>query len=188
MKKVTRGLIIAACGVVALSGGVTLALWNGAQTVNAGVITSGDFGIKQLGATKWMDTSTDVPGNPRSIDPAAFRFTPGDTIAMEQAVAVTADGDNLHAKLTVTVPALTGALAAPGGVSADFTVLDSNGNAVPGGTNLALGDPASIPIVKSGTYSVKVDFTFDPSAADQSATIDAATLGAVDFHLEQVRP
>ena len=185
MKNVTSGIVIATIGAIALSGGVTFALWNTGHQVTAGILTTGELDVEKNGSPTWADTSVDVEGNPSPINPSTWRFAEGDTASMRQRVLITATGSNLDSRLTVSVPALTGPLTAGTAVDASYSLLDSRGLALPGADSVPVGTPTNVVGVKTGTYTVEIDLAFGTGYTSKNGS---ATLGEAVIRLEQVRP
>ena len=94
-KKMTKGTIAITAGVVLLLGGAgTYALWE----VNApldGSVQTGDLNL-ELGEAVWTLNGASVD----ELD--AVRIAPGDSLALSQAMTVTATGDDLAAQLSLT--------------------------------------------------------------------------------------
>ena len=114
-----NALIAAGAAAVLLLGGSTYALWSATATLDGGQITAGNLELV-AGTNKMWDISedrtdvstitvegvndviplADVQGHPIS-DPETWRIVPGDTVLVTLPFAMTLEGDNLVAKLTL---------------------------------------------------------------------------------------
>jgi len=93
-KKMTKGSVAIAAGVVLLLGGAgTYALWEVSQPLD-GSVAVGDLNL-ELGDGTWTLNGATV-ANPESV-----RIVPGDEVSLEQNLTVTAIGDDLFAQLSV---------------------------------------------------------------------------------------
>lgn len=190
----TKGAVAAACGLALLAGvgGGTFALWSDSDHLAGGTITAGNLDVAALANSEWHDISTATadsePADPqhlimneqpaitkladitagKTIDLAAFKTVPGDTIAGVQGVDVALSGDNLKATLSVNDTGSTlGDLAAdPNGVTFTTYVFDKDGALQTSGTGLTV----------TGLNLVGTNFV--PSAAAGVTKGDAITVGS----------
>ncbi len=123
MKAVTK--IAVAAGVLALglsTGAATYSLWSDPATTPGGTITAGNLQLVPDGETIWTETSPDVPKTThagKTIDPAVFLATPGDTFNIKQSFTATLEGENMLGKVAVRWDNAAGA-ELPAGVSATY--------------------------------------------------------------------
>jgi alternate signal-mediated exported protein len=111
MNKLLKGSIAGAAGIVLLLGGAgTFAVWNAADTVEAGTVTAGNLLVELQDKGVWTQG---LPGalTTQPVDITKFRIVPGDVFTFTQVIKVTAEGDNLEAELGLTEGSIT-ALAA----------------------------------------------------------------------------
>lgn len=185
-----RGQLPLVAGAALLAGAVgaggTLALWHAATDLPLGTITAGNLAIDTVGDTVWLETSPDVPGAPRAIDPDTFLARPGDSLLMSQRLTTDLEGDNMRGRLTVgweRQPAL------PGGVTATYTVLDAAGDALVAGA--LLGEQRLVALDDDGRdLTVEVAITLGEGTSDRvgaDAAPQLTDLGSVVVDLEQVR-
>lgn len=178
---------------VGLGTGGTFALWNdGTSSAQGSIIRTGDLELALVGTPQWQETSTDVAGTPRSIDPATFLVRPGDTVRVTQQATAKVQGDNLNATFQVN---LSGA-SLPTGVTATATILD-------GATVLGSG-PAGSPVTISQpvvgndagvtrNVTVRIDVAVAASVPDlvrapgTANDVPAFSLGTLGISLTQVR-
>ncbi|MFJ6417634.1 alternate-type signal peptide domain-containing protein [Paeniglutamicibacter sp. NPDC091659] len=187
MKAVTK--FAWATGIVVLgvaSGATTYSLWSDPAAIAAGSITAGNLQLDKSGTTVWTETSPDVPlttNAGKTIDPATFLATPGDTFSIKQSFISTFEGENMLGKVAVRWDK---AAALPAGVSATYTLK------TPGtpGVSAPLGTPVSIPDLPVGTatWTVEVDLKIAGSKADRFGDpAELAKLGNIVVDLDQVR-
>lgn len=189
MKKSTAGIIAGAAGILLLAGGSTYALWSDSGTVNGGSITTGNLDV-EVGAGVWQDVSD--PNAITGVTLADFTMVPGDTLQLTQPVTITATGDNIRGRLSVTSTANTAALfSATEGVTATYRLMD--------GTTPVTAESASsgvfgtdtiydFPAATAKSYTVQITVSFDETTPDQVKTTMTAALSALTFTLDQVRP
>lgn len=187
MKAVTK--IAVATGVLALglsTGAATYSLWSDPATTPGGTITAGNLQLAPNGKTIWTETSPDVPKTTnagKTIEPADFLATPGDTFNIKQSFTSTLAGENMLGKIAVRWDQ---AAALPPGVSATYILktADASTTAVPLGTAVSIPDRP----VGTDTVSVEVNLVFDGKKADRFTNpTELATLGTIVVDLDQVR-
>ncbi len=180
--------IIAGAALLAgtIGAGGTVALWHTAADLPLGTITAGNLDIDTVGATVWHETSPDVPGTPRRVDPSTFLARPGDSLLVSQRLTTELEGDNVRGRLTVgweREPAL------PEGVTATYSVLDAAGGQLVAG--VPLGEERLVALDDDGrVLTVEVALTLGEAARDRvgsGAPSQLADLGTVVVDLEQVR-
>lgn len=189
MNKVTKGTIAAgAAGVLLLGGASTLALWQDAQTIDAGKVSTGVLDLSLGTAGAWMDISEGAPGTELE-----GTIVPGDKISYTQPVTITAQGDNLKGEFTIDDASLQDAVGETGleEVSIDVEPTDLPAGLVAQGDVLSFTDAA--------TYNLKVVITLTFDAADSSSpdTASPVYIGSQNkeidltelvLTLDQVRP
>ncbi|MBD8061598.1 alternate-type signal peptide domain-containing protein [Oceanitalea stevensii] len=185
-----RGSLPLVAGAALLAGatgaGGTVALWHAAADMPLGTITAGNLHIDTVGGTVWHETSVDVPGTPRRVDPDTFLARPGDSLLMSQQLSTELEGDNLRGRLTVgweREPAL------PDGVTATYAVLDEAGDPLVSG--VPLGEERLVTLDDDGrVLTVEVALTLGRGTGDRvgaDAAAQLTDLGTVVVDLEQVR-
>ncbi len=101
MNKIVKGALATGVGVIVLvGGGGTLATWNQAQTASMGSVVSGDLNLEVNTATDkghW----TNAAGS--TINAATYKVVPGDVLTYTQDLKVTLSGDQMRARLSLTV-------------------------------------------------------------------------------------
>ena len=121
----------------------------------------------------------------KTIDPAKFLATPGDTFRVTQSFTSTLEGENMLGKIAVR---WAQPQPLPAGVTATYTL---KAPALPAGSSpKALGQPVSIPELPVGTasWTVEVNLAFDGTKADRfSDPTELAKLGNIVVDLDQVR-
>ena len=176
---------------ISLGGAATYALWGAAGEHPFAAITAGDLAIELVDEAVWRETSGDVAGTPREIDPRTFRARPGDSFEIRQEFITTVEGENMLARVTVS-EASTGPTLPPG-VRADYVVLDDDGEPV--GDPVALGNELIVDRVeaddvrRTDTFTLVVglelldgEVAFGPNGA--ASVVD---LGTIAIDLQQVR-
>lgn len=189
MKAVTK--IAVATGVLALglsTGAATYSLWSDPATTPGGTITAGNLQLVPNGKTIWTETSPDVPKTTyagKTIIPATFLATPGDTFSIKQSFTSTLEGDSMLGKIAVSWDAAA-AKDLPAGVTATY-VLKTSGTSsasVPLGTKVLIPD---LPVGTS-TWTVEVNLAVDPLKVDRfTDPTELAKLGTIVVDLDQVR-
>ncbi|PYF99683.1 alternate signal-mediated exported protein, RER_14450 family [Georgenia satyanarayanai] len=185
-----RGSLLLVAGAALLAGaagaGGTVALWQAAADLPLGAITAGNLDIDTVGETVWHDTSPDVPGTPRRIDPASFLARPGDSLLASQRLTTELEGDNMRGRLTVgweREPVL------PEGVRATYSVRDAAGD--PLVSDVPLGEDRLVALDDDGrVLTVEVAITLGEGTKDRvgaDAAAQLTDLGTVVVDLEQVR-
>lgn len=176
MKKVTKATIAAAAaGVLLLGGAGTVALWSANEGINAGTVSTGHLTLDAAAAGEWSDVS--IPGTPTAFAPLTDDIVPGDTVAYEQTVIVSADGKNLKGELTAS--GLTGGSALPDGVTVDV-VVDGSAEGL-----TQVGNAISFDAAGDYVVPVTVTVTFDQAATGSMDT--AVDLGSMTLVLNQIR-
>jgi len=184
-------LVLAAAFLAGVAGaGGTAALWSADAATPLGTIVAGDLDLELLGPTVWQETSPDVAGAPRPIDPAEFLVRPGDTLAAHQRFTTDLTGDNMLGRLSV---AWEQAPVLPAGATATYTVRDGAGDALV--ADVPLGTAATLPTLDADDDGRADDFTLEvtlgfPGAADRfgpGAPAQVTDLGAIVLDLDQVR-
>jgi len=174
----------------AVGAGGTAALWSSDGGTPLGAVVSGDLDVELLGPTRWHETSPDVPGTPREVDPAEFLVRPGDTLTVRQQFTTELTGDNMLGRLTVAwaqPPAL------PAGAAATYAVRDGADDVVvsdvPLGTSATLPDLDTDDDGRTDTFTLEVTLGFADTADrfGPDAAPQVADLGAVVLRLEQAR-
>ncbi|HLT83411.1 MAG TPA: alternate-type signal peptide domain-containing protein [Phototrophicaceae bacterium] len=187
------GPLVAAAALLAgaVGAGGTVALWSSDGSSPMGVVTAGDLDIDLVGSPVWRETSADVTGTPRAIEPADFLARPGDTVTLAQDFRTELQGDNMLGRITVDweqPPALAV------GVSATYSVRDSADALVV--EDVALGDAGTLAPLdtdddgRSDTFTLEVTIAFDREMDDRfaaDAAAQVADLGTVVIDLDQVR-
>jgi alternate signal-mediated exported protein len=177
LKKMTKGAIVTAAGVMLLiGGGGTLAVWNVEQNAQAGTVASGDL---NLVAEAGVWTVAGVNGPVTIPDINEYRIVPGDTLTYTQNVDITLDGDNISATLSIENA---------GGVNTDF----DNGTFTTSAVALTKdGEPVENPLSANDDVTdavASVTFDFLP-ATDGRDSVDATyDFSAVAFKLVQIAP
>lgn len=174
MNKMTKGAIATGLGVaLLLGGGGTLAVWNAGAEGSAGTITSGDLNL-HAEAGQWQSNISGVIG-----DINEYRVVPGETLTYTQDLAVTLDGDNLQATLTVTGAGQNNGFN-PNFVTVSEPLLQNSAGTVVATTVLDEQSPEDI------TATITFAFSADTPARDSvNATYDFSNVG---FVLEQQAP
>lgn len=187
MKAVTK--FAWATGIVVLgvaSGATTYALWSDPAAMAGGTINSGNLKLDKSGTTVWTETSPDNPATTnagKTIDPATFLATPGDTFSIKQSFTSTLEGENMLGKIAVR---WAQPQPLPAGVSATYTLKTPGTSSA----SVPLGTPVSIPDLPVGTsiWTVEVNLAFDGTKADRFGdTAELAKLGNIVVDLDQVR-
>ncbi|WP_152187677.1 hypothetical protein [Georgenia satyanarayanai] len=184
-----RGSLPIVAGVALLAGAVgaggTVALWHTAAELPLGTVTAGNLDIETVGGAVWQETSPDVPGSPRRIDPATFLARPGDSLLMSQRLTTALEGDNMLGRLSVgweREPAL------PDGVTATYSVLDAAGDHLVIGA--PLGEERLVTLDGGGALTLEVAVALGEGTSDRvgaDAAPQLADLGTVVVDLDQVR-
>ena len=176
MKKVTKATIAAAAaGVLLLGGAGTVALWSGTGDIDAGTVTTGHLTLDATVAGEWTDTSADAVTP--DFNSATDHLVPGDTVAYEQTVTISADGKNLKGELTAG--GLTDGGALPDGVTVDV-VVDGSASGL-----TQVGDIITFDAAGDYVVPVTVTVTFDQAATgSMDAPVD---LGSMALTLNQIR-
>ncbi|MEE6286090.1 alternate-type signal peptide domain-containing protein [Georgenia sp. MJ173] len=177
--KMTKGTIAVAAGAALLLGGAgTYAWWSVSEAVDdQGTIQSGDLNLV-LGDASWQLNGAPV------ADVDEVQIVPGDVLALNQPVTVTAIGDDLASVLTVDATDLSGDPELIEALDVSFTMpADDATWATAAGTNAFNIAPsnASYDSVNAG-----VTITFDEDTEDQVATDSTVNLSSVVFNLAQV--
>src|SRR5690606_41765637 len=189
----SAGPLVAAAALLAgaVGAGGTVALWTSGGSSPTGSITAGDLDIELVGDTAWRETSRDVPGTPRDIDPEEFLARPGDTVTLTQDFRTVLQGDNMLGHLTVDwerAPDLAT------GTAATWTVRDAAHTALV--EDVPLGSSRTLPALdtdddgRSDTFTLEVTVTFDREMPDRfaaGAPVQVADLGTIASVLDQVR-
>src|SRR5690625_4947333 len=81
--------------------GRTFAIWTAGTGPDAVTISAGDLDIEPAGAAVWQETSADVSGTPRTIDPETFLVRQGDTVDVTYQVTTHLQGENMLGQLEV---------------------------------------------------------------------------------------
>lgn len=101
MNKLVKGAIATGVGVILLvGGGGTLATWNQTQSASMGSVVSGDLNLEVNTATDkghWTNASGST------INVATYKVVPGDVLTYTQDLKVTLTGDQMRARLSLTV-------------------------------------------------------------------------------------
>jgi len=112
MKKSTKGALAAAAAAVLLLGGAgTLAYWNATATVDGVDVTAGELKIinDTCATADWVFDGGEDEAD--KVYATGDLIVPGDVLTKECTFEVQATGEHLRAGLSVTNPALSGALA-----------------------------------------------------------------------------
>lgn len=191
----SRGRAVLAAGALAVAlsaGGGTHALWSDQDAAGHGpaaVLRAGHLDVA-LGRAAWSETSPDVVGTPRSIDPATFLAMPGDTVVLRQNFATTLTGDNITAELSVR---WSRGADVPEGVSATYRI---HGDATAPTDPVPVGQRVVLPQLPAGErpWNVQVTFALDPGSHVHYAEdpiparlTTLADLGDMEIELRQVR-
>lgn len=204
MNKKTTGILAGTAGAALLIGGGTFALWNDAETVAGGTITTGNLDIQQIeGGWTWEDVSADRSDNPHEIVLDEHQIVPGDTITGTIEFSAALQGDNLVAELggdfgAVTVdPAGTDAALLDlieADVVLEFSADGTNWTEIADGLvtseeNPEAGALPQLPATVSGVANVRavVTVTFSEDATDRELTQIAGSFGESTLELTQVR-
>lgn len=190
MNKLVKGSIAGAAGIALLLGGAgTFALWNDAETVNAGTIATGELDIALSGTGSWVDASPEYT-TPVAFNPTTEKIVPGDTIRFTQNVSIKATGKNLKAELSynagsiVINPALTSHVT----VALTASKLTGDATIAANGANKYTITPGA---TGTSTYAVTIEVKFDkntPTAQVGQNQASGVNLTAASFTLNQVRP
>lgn len=207
MNNKTKGTIAGAAAIALLAGGTTFALWSDDAPVDGGIITSGNLEVATTGTT-WVDLSTDRTDKGHSINLAAFKIVPGDTIQGTFGIDGALEGDNLVANLGLTLAgAAEGDLLADAkGVTVTYSLVNTDGSAVAGATDIALGTEATVAFASAdnsknvaplptlpkeldGTadYNVVVTAVFDETTGEDTRVQATADLQDLGVTLKQTR-
>lgn len=169
----------------ALGAGGTVALWHAAADLPLGTVTAGTLDIDTVGPAVWQETSPDVAGTPRRIDPETFLARPGDTLLMTQRLATALEGDNLRARLSVGWERKS---VIPAGVTATYTVRDAAGDPLVAG--IPVGEERKVDLDEGRALTVEVALSLGDGTTDRvgaDAPVQLTDLGALVVDLEQVR-
>lgn len=176
-KKMTKGTVAIAAGVVLLLGGAgTYALWEVNQPLT-GTVQTGDLNL-ELGSAAWTLNGNSVT-NVNEV-----RIVPGDELVLTQDLTVTAIGDDLIAQLSIDATA-----AVPAELQGHLDISFD----LPARPEWAQAD-AEVP----NTYTVEpsnsaydpvpatVTIAFDQDTPGRDGVTQAVDLTAVNFELAQV--
>lgn len=173
--------------------GSTFAIWTAGTGPDAVTISAGDLDIEPAGAAVWQETSADVSGTPRTIDPETFLVRQGDTVDVTYQVTSHLQGENMLGQLEVdwTDPA-----DLPTGVAGTYTVFDAGGDALTP-QDVPLGTATTFPDrqLRAGdagrtdhfTLTISLDFTDLEDRGGAGSAPQLTDLGAFDVELHQVR-
>ena len=175
MKKMTKGAIATAAGVMLLiGGGGTLAVWNVEQNAAAGTVASGDLNL-EAGTGVWTVAGVNGPVTIPNIN--TYRIVPGDTLTYTQDVDITLDGENISATLSVENANGVNTGFDNGTFTTSAVTLKKN--------NVAIANPLSDDVTDA-VASVTFDFDVDTDGRDSvDATYDFSD---VAFKLVQIAP
>lgn len=205
MNKKTTGILAGTAGAALLIGGGTFALWNDAETVAGGTITTGNLDIQQIeGGWEWIDLSDDRLDAGHVIpDLDEHRIVPGDTITGTVEFSAALEGDNIVAELGGTFGAVTVDPASTDPALLDLIEADVVLEFNDGGTwteitdglvtsedNTEAGALPQLPAeVVSGVANVRavVTVTFSEDATDRELTQIAGSFGESTLELTQTR-
>src|SRR4051812_46104265 len=110
MKKTTKGVLAATCGVLLLLAGAgTLAAWTNSQAITGGSINSGHLAIvtdaANTGCGPWkLDNGEQAPFTYTAGDP----IVPGDVLSRACAYTVRAAGNHLRATVGISAVSFSG--------------------------------------------------------------------------------
>ena len=162
-KSLIVGGIAGVAGVALLaSGGGTFAAWSDSATIDSvDTITAGKLDITNTPAiTATMDD--------HEVDLTTFKMVPGDVVTLEMPLEVVVDGDNLAAKLDLSLPNLDASglaehLVVSGLVTHRTDASDLKPHTIASGSGTLNDDSATyeIPAVKSGIYTFTATFKFN---------------------------
>jgi alternate signal-mediated exported protein len=159
-KKMTKGAVAVAAGVVLLLGGAgTYALWEVNRPLD-GTVQAGDLDLS-TGAATWTLNGEEV------TSPETLRVVPGDVLTVQQELTVTAVGDSLQAQLSVdeVSPLVDPSLAEYFDVDLTYAVEPS--------------DTAQV-------VDADVSITFAESTPEREGANAQLDLGNLEFTLEQL--
>jgi alternate signal-mediated exported protein len=172
-KKMTKGAVAVAAGVVLLLGGAgTYALWEVNRPLD-GTVQAGDLDLS-TGAATWTLNGEEV------TSPETLRVVPGDVLTVQQELTVTAVGDSLQAQLSVdeVSPLVDPSLA-------EYFDVDLTVDA-PWATDNADGTYAVEPSDTAQVVDADVSITFAESTPEREGANAQLDLGNLEFTLEQL--
>ncbi|MDQ0677546.1 alternate signal-mediated exported protein [Arthrobacter pascens] len=181
MNKAIKGAIAAgAAGILLLGGAGTFAVWSDTATVDAGMVSTGQLSLS-VAAGSWAE-ATHGP----IADIGTFQIIPGDSLTYNTTVTVKAEGENLHAELTVPTVLVApvtndlGATVAEQDLAVAMVIDSESVDGIEVEGNSVSFDAATtytIPV------TITVDFTDVAVNIDQNLNIDLES--ALTFSLEQ---
>lgn len=166
MSRTAKAVVAGALGLTLLSGaGATFSEWHESEDLGSGSIDAGHLDMSVANPT-WSDQNG-------TIDPAAFRMVPGDTVTYAADVTPDLDGDNLTATLQVDESQMSGDMAQFVDVT---TTVGGQANAVLDETDSGTAVP------------VRVQITMPFSTgADNGTDGERTTLDLTSVHLSLVQ-
>ncbi|MBO0899655.1 hypothetical protein J1G42_06735 [Cellulomonas sp. zg-ZUI222] len=187
---------VAAVLTASVMSSATYALWSTDAEASIGVLRSGDLDLELVGDLRWAETSPGLGGHAVASGAdgtAGHLAVPGDSFTVTQRFRTTLEGDNLHARLTVSwLP--TGHV--PAGVEGTYVVTPPSGAPsapTPLGTPLTLpaGAGESLPL-GTGEWTLVATLVWngvDRVVAPSTLTGQPATSvgGTIQVDLRQVR-
>ncbi|QMU22196.1 alternate-type signal peptide domain-containing protein [Gordonia rubripertincta] len=177
-KKARNGIIAAVAAVLLLLGGLgTFALWSDSETTDSGDVQTGTLDLEAVNAGQWQDISN--PTTPVTIDPVTFRMVPGDVLQYTASYLVSADGDNLAARITTTNQ---GQNVIPAALIPHVTITNTatfDGEAIP--SNLITEDD------NGKTVDITVTVNFSRDTPGQVGINETINLSQLQVTLQQER-
>ena len=112
MSRTTTSLVAVGAGVILLSAaGGSFAQWSDSAPYTPGSISSGKLAMQADGGSWYLTKGTSDTNDDVSINPSTFKMVPGDEVEYRATVRPNLVGDTLKAKLTATLPGVSGTLA-----------------------------------------------------------------------------
>ena len=171
MKNATKGaLAAAAAGSLLLGGAGSLAYWTDTGTVTGQSITSGHLSLGTPSCAGWKLNGTTAF--------AAQKIVPGDQITQSCTYTISADGDNLTAKVDVT-----GGTLDAGNLTSQLTLAATVKKNAGTATALPVTDLA---IVNGDTIKVDVTVTFPTTSTALTAQGVTQALSNITVTAKQV--
>jgi spore coat-associated protein N len=169
MHKPVKGAIaLGAASLLLLGGAGTYALWSDTDTVDGGTIASGQLRFVDTTPGVWTDISEGTPGVVIP-DIEEFQIVPGDVLTFSAATTLRAEGDNLAATLSGTLPTASGSPELLADVSVT-TAVTSNGAPLTSNVVTEEND--------GDVLGILITLTFDEESGNESqlGTIDLSDL------------
>lgn len=170
MRRLTKALIAAGAGTALFIGGQgTLAAWSGTQNLTGfAPISAGALEVRAAAAGVWKDQTG------ATLNLAAFHIAPGDTLTYTTTIGLTATGDNLHGRITLSPSSIAPVNAGSAADAALASILTTSATYTVDGVT----GPAFTARPGTQTIAVSVTLTWPSGAA---STDNTATNGRVSL-------